>query len=183
MTVKKGRKENMKKFISVLLICLFALNINCGKFQKDIKIPRTKIQQIIDKKFPYHKNVVIAKLTFDSPLVYLKDKNIGMKLNFYGNFLKKEIKGNVDFNGQLSYRQEKGEFYLTNLDIVNISVNEVNFSNEDELKALSLKITKNFLDDYPVYSLKQTDFEENIAKLLIRNVKIEGEELIITMGI
>jgi hypothetical protein len=168
----------------VLVALVFpAFVINCGRFQKDIQIPKTTIQEMVDKKFPFDKNVVIARLTLDSPAVYFKDKNIGMKLNYYGNFLNKEIKGGIDFNGKITYRQKQGAFYLTDFNIVTITVSDANFSNEEKLKTTILKITNNYLDDYPVYRLDQTDFKQNIAKLLLRDLKIEGEELVITMGI
>jgi len=138
---------------------------------------------MLDKKFPIDKNAVIARLTLDSPSVYFKKKNIGMKLHYYGNFLNKEITGCADFNGHLSYKRDKGAFYLTDFNIADIAVNDANFSNKEKLRAVVLKILNNYLDDYPVYRLDQKDFKHNLAKLMLKNLNIVGESLVITLGI
>ena len=171
-----------KTAILGLLLSILYLN-GCEKFQKDIIIPQTKIQEMVDHKFPFDKNIVIARLTLDSPSVYFKNENIGMKLNYFGNFLNKEVKGVVDFNGQLIYKKDKGAFYLSQFEIVEISINENNYSDMEKLKSSISNITTNYLDDYPVYRLNQKDFKQSLALLFLKEIKVNSSSLIITMGL
>lgn len=175
----------MKNILRLMIISAFVLMvvIACGLFQKDIYISKAQIQEMLDKKFPYDKNVIIARLTFDSPAVYFAEKNIGLKLNYYGKFLDKEIKGFLDFNGQIAYKQKNGAFYLSNFDIVEIVVDNGDFSNVEKLKTTILKIVEKYLAMFPVYKLDQNDFKKNLASLLIEDVNVKNEQLVITLGI
>lgn len=172
----------MKKVLYLLLL-LISLISGCGKFEKWINIPKDQIQQAINKKFPYDKNLVIARFKLDSPEIYFKETKIGLKLKYYGNFLNKELEGLVDFNGELIYNQEKGAFYLRNFEIIEISVNESNFSSKDKLKKTILNLLNNYLDDYPVYKLKQSDFKQSIAKLFLKNIVVQDAGLSILLGL
>ena len=175
----------MKIRLSLITILTFVLIAiaSCGQFQKEIFISKAQIQEMIDKKFPYDKNMIIARLTLDSPVVYFKEKNIGLKLNYYGKFLEKEVKGFIDFNGQLLYKQEKGAFYLSDFNIVDIAVDNSAFSNDDKFKTTVSTVATKYLDKFPVYKLDQNDFKKNLASLLIKNVRAQNEQLVITMGI
>jgi hypothetical protein len=69
---------------------------------------------MVAKKFPYKKNAVIAKIDLNSPQIYFKETNIGLKLKYYGNFLDKEINGYFDFSGEIYYKPaKKGRFIFT----------------------------------------------------------------------
>ena len=174
----------MKKYLIIAISIFFILTIfGCGKFQKEISISKTQIQEMLDKKFPIDKNSVFAKLTLASPNVYLGRSNIGMKLNYFGNFFKKKISGFIDFNGEIIYKQDKGAFYLANFNIVDIKVNKSNFLNIGKLKTIFIKIIDSYLDDYPVYRLNQADIKENIAKFFLKDVKIQSENLILILGV
>lgn len=169
----------MKKVLMLLLVAfLFA---GCGKFKKIINIPQSTIQDALDEKFPVDKNVVVARITLSSPEVYLKDPCIGMKMMYVGNLMEKEVQGDLDVNGHLVYR--KGAFYLDDFKIVNFTVNEKEFSSEGKLKKIVMKILKNYMDGYPVYRLKQSDFKQSLAKLLLKDVVIFNDELVVTIGL
>lgn len=155
--------------------------LNCEKFQKDIFIPRVAIQETLTKKFPYEKNVVVARTTLKDPEIYFQDSSLGIRLNYWANFLEKEINGKIDLNGSIKYH--KGKFYLTNLDIVEFSMEEKSFSSGGKLSAIVSSVIKNYIDGFPIYTLKQSDFKQNLAKMLLKNITVQGDSLCITLGI
>ncbi len=173
----------MKMKTTVLLLLILVVGLGgCGKFEKEILIPKSKIQSMVAKKFPYKKNAIIAKMNLSSPQVYFRETNIGLKLDYYGNFLEKEINGLIDFNGQIFYKPEKGAFYIKNFKIVDIVINEANFSDKKKLKSAVLKIVSNYLEDYPVYRLNPTDFKQSIAKLLLKSVSVKDDNLSVLLS-
>jgi len=172
----------MNKFI--LLLALFILTVSgCGKFEKEILISKKQIQEKLDARFPYDKNAVVARFTLDSARVYFKEDKIGFKLTFYGNFLSKEIRGQVDFNGKIIYKKENGAFYLNDFEIAEISVNESNFSQKSNLEAVILKIIQNYLDDYPICTLKQDDFKQSVATLVLKSVSVRDDNLVVLIAL
>ncbi len=173
------------------LVMIVTVLAGCSHLQTEVEIPKSKIQQVVDEKFPYHKNAVIARFRLESPEVYLSDPNIGVKLAYYGDLLDKEIEGRADFCGQIAYKATEGAFYVSDFDVVDISVDQASFSEPDKLEAALLmmvnnyllKIVNDYLDGYPVYCLDQTDFKENLGKLLIKGVRVQGNNLVVALGV
>lgn len=154
----------------------------CGNFHKTIFIPRATIQGLIDKKFPIDRNLIIARLTLETPRVYFKDQNVGIKMNYKGNFLTDEIKGYFDVNGRIEYKQERAAFYLTDINIEEFEVNGLNFSNSEKIKSVIQNIANNCLGMYPVYQLNQKNFSQKIAKVFLKELTIKDESLVIRLG-
>jgi hypothetical protein len=169
--------------------CLLALLVACALFgaacgyRKDVVVSREKMQGLLDKKFPVEKDIVVAKLKLETPKVYFRGDNIGMSLRYAGSFWGKSATGQVTFDGQLDYKPEKGAFYLSNIAIGELGVNENDFADKEKLKGKMLAVLNAVLPHIPVYSLDQKDFKHQLAKLLLKRLHVEGENLILTMGI
>jgi len=137
---------------------------------------------MVDEKFPYGMNAVIANFTVESPEVYLEDPKIGIRLAYIGNLLENEIKGDADLNGRIAYQAEEGVFYLRDFEIVGFSINQTDFSQQEILKAAIESIVNNCLDDHPIHRLNQAEFKEKLGKLLLREIRVRGENLILVLG-
>ena len=172
----------MKKCLFLLSVIAVLFVNGCGHFNKTITIPRATIQGLIDKKFPIDKNLLIARFTIETPSVYFKDQNIGIKMNYKGNFLADEIKGYLDVNVRITYKQDKAAFYLTDMNIEEFEVNGLNFSNVEKIKNVMQNIANNCLEKYPVYQLNQKNFSEKIAKIFLKELTIKEETIVIRLG-
>jgi len=168
----------MKKF---LILALLPLLFGCKAFQKEVIISRDTIQNALDKQFPYDKSFVIARLTLSEPEVYFKNTNVGINLRYAGNFLEKSVNGKIDLNEHIRY--EKGKFYFDSLEIMELTMEEKEFSSEGKLKKSLLSLIRNYLECFPVYSLKQTNFKQSLAKLLLKDITIDGDNLMILIGL
>jgi hypothetical protein len=171
----------MRLFLAVLTALILS-GTGCA-FQADITIPKYAVQNQVDMKFPVEKDVVIAKAELKYPDVYFKGDHIGMRLQYVGRFLKKPAEGLIDFHGPLVYKPEKGAFYLAKIEIVNFTVNKESLSNRDKLQGTLESIINTFIMDVPVHRLKQRDFKEKLARLLLKKVRVKDETLILTVGV
>jgi hypothetical protein len=149
-------------------------------FRKEVVIPRAKLQESVSKKFPYEKDVGISRFTVQTPEVYFKGKNIGLREVYFGNLLKKELRGSVDVNGNIIYRPETGAFYLHDFIISDITVNE---------KDLLVKVQKiidaiigNYLDGFRIYRLNPHDYKQNLARLYVKVIFMRNDDLVIVLG-
>lgn len=172
----------MKKLAIAFVIAASTL-ISCKQFQKEILISKEQIQSSLNEEFPYEKNAVLTKLTLNHAAVYFKDEKIGIKIDYFSSLLGENIKGIVDLKGKIRYNKENAAFYLHDLEIVNASMNESNFSGKDKLGAIILEIVNNYLDDYPVYQLDQENFKENLAKFALKSVSVKDENIAVTLGL
>jgi hypothetical protein len=171
----------MKFFVSILF-ALFLSSAACG-FQRDVTIRKYEIQNVIDPQFPVEKDVIIAKAELKYPDVYFfKGDHLGMKLQYTGRFLKKPAEGQIDLRGSLIYKPEKGALYLSKIEIVDFSVNKESRPNKDKLQGTLEAILSDFIVTIPIYRLKQKDFKEDLAKLQLKKIRVENENLILTVG-
>jgi hypothetical protein len=170
------------QFFTAVFFALSLSGAACG-FQKDITVSRNEIQNKVDLKFPIEKDVIIAKANLKYPEIYFKGNQIGMKLQYTGRFLKKPAEGQIDFHGPLIYKPEKGSFYFSRLEVVNFTVNKESLSNREKLQGIIESILNEFIGDIPVHRLNQRDFKERLAKLLLKKVRVENENLILTVGL
>ena len=169
------------KFSVSILFALSLSGVACG-FQRDVTIRKYEIQNVIDPQFPVEKDVIIAKAELKYPDIYFNGDHLGMKLQYTGRFLKKPAEGQIDLRGPLIYKPEKGAFYLSKIEIVNFSVNKDSHSSKDKLQGTFEAILGDFIVTIPIYRLKQKDFKEDLAKLQLKKIHVENENLILTMG-
>jgi len=170
----------MKKVIIIAVCILFAFS-GCA-FRKEIVIPRAKIQESVSKKFPYDKDVRIARFTVQTPEVYFKGKNIGLRAVYSGNLLKKEIRGSVDVNGSVVYKPETGAFYLHDFIISDLTVNEKDLLEKVKVQKIIDKIISNYLDGFFLYRLNPHDYKQNLARLLVKDIFVRNDDLVIVVG-
>jgi len=170
----------MKKVIMIAVCMLLAFS-GCA-FREEIVIPRAKIQESISSKFPYDKDAVIIRLTVETPEVYFEGKSIGVKLFYHGNFLTKKIKGYADINGKIVYKPETGAFYLHDLTIADITINENNLSDIVNLQQIIDKIISRWMDGFCIYRLDPDDYKQNLARLLVKDIFVRNDDLVVVLG-
>jgi hypothetical protein len=166
-----------------MILLALALSTAACVNQKDVAVPREKIQGLLEQKFPIDKDVLLAKLTLRSPKVYFQGNDLGMRLQYAASLLGKVVAGQVAFHGAPVYRPEEGAFYLSSLTIAEFSVDEHNLSNKEKLREKVSVMLDAVMPHVPLYRLKQEDFKHLLAKLLLKKIRVEGENLILTMGL
>lgn len=164
-----------------MLVSFALLFGGCGVFKKEIVIPKTTIQDAMDKKFPVEKTTLLAKVKLTDPTFYFVDSSLGIILKFWADALGKEMIGMVDVNTQVRY--DNGSFYLSKLEIPKIYIDEKEVDQDGKVAKIILSILRNYIEKYPVYKLKQTDFKQNLAKLLLKDITVDGDSLKVLIGL
>jgi hypothetical protein len=155
----------------------------CG-YQADVKVSRDKIQNLLEKKFPIEKDAVVAKLSLHSPKVFFHGGNqIGMRLRYDAGMFGKHAVGEVAFHGPPVYKPEEGAFYLAGLTIDEFTIDDDSLSHKEKLRGRVSSVLDKVIPHVPLYRLRPQDFKHKLAKLLLKQVRVEGEELILTMGL
>lgn len=155
-----------------------------------IKLTETQLQEKLQKKMPINKTVLfIVQITLDNPRVQLVDGsnriNAGLDviLNITVDKQPLPLGGSVDVSGGITYNSKTAKFFLTDPIIENLKVQGLPSKHTNKAnKALSKVLTK-FYKDNPVYTLRATDAKKAAAKLVLKTVKIENQELVVTLGI
>ncbi|WP_299454811.1 DUF1439 domain-containing protein [uncultured Microscilla sp.] len=171
----------MKNSCWLAFLIVFCLSA-CNKSPVVIDISQEQIQKALDKKFPYQKNAIIAKVAFTDPKVSISANKIFVEMSFGGNAWKKSIQGQVGVVGRVAYKQDKKAFYLKEFDILKIDAGNVKEVEKQRLVKVFKKAMVVYLTSFPVYKLKKKDYKQNIARMLLKDLKTTGDKLVVTLS-
>ncbi len=172
--------EQMKKII-LIFICMLLTCTGCA-LRKEIVIPRAKLQEAVSRKFPYDKDIGIARFTLQVPEVYFRGKNIGLRAVYFAHLLDKEVRGFVDVNGNIIYKPETGAFYLHDFNITDITLNEKDLLEKLNIQKVIDKIINNYLDGFLIYRLNPRDHKQNLARSYVKEIFVRNDDLVVVLG-
>jgi hypothetical protein len=172
----------MNKLLIPIIMFLMVFT-GCKEFEKEILIPASTIQQMIDKKFPIEKRSFATNIRLSSPKVFFQDNNIGLSLQYSASVLKDEIDGNMSFTCKPVYKPESADFYLNDFVMTEITWNNESRLENDKLMGLISSIMNSIFKDHPLYKLNQDDYKQNLAKMVLKNVTVRGNNLVLLLSL
>lgn len=175
------KKQPMKK--QYLLLSFIALALSaCNQAPLVIKLSQEKLQKTIDKKFPYKKSALVAKIELTDPKLTLKNDQLLIDVSFNGSALTKSIEGQLNASGEVTYRPDKKAFYLKGFHIRRVDLANITGQQKDRVVNLLDKALNAYLTSFPVYRLKKTKYTQNLARMLLKDVKTEEGQLVVKLG-
>lgn len=166
----------------IILVLIAVLLASCSKSEYKINISEQQVNKLVSEKFPYDKNIIVARLTLENPYVDFKDDRVDIKIEYKGNLLEKSISGSVNVDGDIIYNKEQGKFFLSNFEIKEIKMNSENIKDKKKVISSINKILINYFDKIPVYTLDSDDFKESLVKLFLKDIHSEEDNFIVTLG-
>lgn len=159
--------------------------------KKGLTIPLTEsfLNNQLEQQFPIEETyMLIFHLELNNPKVHLdsgSDK-LGLMLDAFlriGTKGADPYKGNIDVATDLRFDQNKGTLYLVNPEVKDFGVDGI--KEKDAQKAIiAVNMALNgLLQDFPIYTLDQTDRAQKAAKMLLKDIKIEHGRLKIVFGL
>jgi len=162
----------LRKFIGALLLTLI---VACSY---NLSIPESTLNAYIKKEFPKSEEILLTKVVLKNPELKLIGDNRG-ELIFDLDInppIGKEIHLKVDAVGDFLYKEKERTIYLVNLQPKEIRLNGRKFEGGLATKIVNV-VVKDVLRGIPVYKI-----EGEKAKY-IKNIKIEKNKLVVTLGI
>ncbi len=173
----------MKQMMPVIMLVLLAF-LGCKGLDREISISKADIQKMADKKFPIEKNAALVNIRLYSPRVFFKDDSIGLALQYSANLLLTGISGNVSFKCKPVYKPENKSFYMSNFELTDITMdNAGGFTGKDKLMGFISMIVNGMLGDTPLYTLNPDDYRQNMARMVLKNVIVKGDNLVLTLSL
>lgn len=155
-----------------------------------ITISEAEIQQKLSEKMPFSQSyLVFLKATFDNPRVKLTHHShrihagLDVVLNLQLADIKRPFGGSVDVSGAIRYDSKEGHFYLTNAKIEKLTIQGFPDKYLAQATVLIEKMLVEYYQTHPVYTLKSTDAKQQGIKMVLKEVVIEDQSLVVTLGI
>jgi uncharacterized protein DUF1439 len=184
----------MKRII--FFVALFFVLAVAGAFvyflnqRYEITITQKQIDDVLQARFPVTKTyLLIFRITYSNPhLTLLPNFNriqVGLdaELNIKAFNESKSLGGAVLVTSALFYRNEKKQFFLSNAEINKLSIQGIPQQHLDKVTAFATSAAREYLQEFPIYTLKATDAKSSAAKLLLKEVRVTGSEVHVTLGL
>jgi hypothetical protein len=180
---------------NLLFVVLFLIVVAAGAFLyfKDrrykLVITQEQIDAALKEKFPITKtHLVLFQITYSNPHAKpLPDSNrieVGLDAEVMIKALSdsKKLTGTVFVTGALSYRDDKKQFFLVEPEIKKISIQGIPQQYIDKVTDFASKVAQEYIQEVPVYTLKDGSARTTAAKLLLRDVEVKQSEVHVTLG-
>jgi hypothetical protein len=154
------------------------------------RFTEVQLQEALSARLPIRKTYLfLIQVTLDHPRVSLiegSDRvNAGfdVTLNVRLGDSTLPVAGSVDASGGIRYERSEGKFYLTSPAIEQLRLQGL----PEKYAARASDALSRALSDYyashPIYTLNTIDAKQAVAKLTLKSVIVEHQQLVVTLGI
>ena len=156
---------------------------SCKGIEKEVIISKSTIEKMIEKVFPIEEELTLAKVSLFSPQVFFKDNSIGLNIKYSIVLLIKETSGSISLKCIPVYKPENTSFYMSNFELTDITINNPGgFVDKDKIMGLISAIVNIMFSDTPLYQLNPNDYNQDLAKMLLKSVSIKGDNLVLLLS-
>jgi len=154
-----------------------------------LRISEAQIQQKLADKLPHSKTYLgIFRLTLDNPRVKLLADSgrirAGLDLQLASELGGREpLSGSVDLSGRLRYVADESQFYLADVKIEQLQLHGLADKQQRQARLAISAALGEYLSHHPIYRLKPGDFKQAAARLVVKDVRVSGDTLVVTMGL
>lgn len=187
----------MKRGHKILIIGLGALlAVAAGAFvflhgkRTEIRVSNAQLQQQLAQTFPVERSIfLLLQWQLANPsLQFLPERQrLGLGLDLHLNLRvegqKKDLGGRVEVETALRYDDTRGAFFLVDPVITKLAVRGVP---EEYVLRVQENLREKLAEIFnrrPIYSLNSLDMKQGAARLVLRDVRIEQDEISIVLGL
>lgn len=154
------------------------------------RLSQTELQDALSARLPIQRTYLfVIQVTLDHPRVVLVEGsdrvNAGLEIavNVQLGESGVPLTGSVDASGGIRYEPSEGKFYLTSPMIERLSLQGIPEKYASRAStALSLALSE-YYASHPIYTLNSFDAKQAAAKLTLKSVTVEHQQLVVTLGI
>ncbi len=178
----RGFSDGVSAWLGVVLACM--LLMGCG-VTYTISLTASDLQQSLQRKLPISKSKLLVTATLRAlDVEFMEDDNRillrpEVDLSLVGQNL---LRGRAVVAGQIRYAPESGEFFFDQPSVVELDIEGLPESLRPTAEEVIARCAEGTLATTPVYRLKQTDFKQSLAKVILKSVRIRHGRLEMVIG-
>ncbi|HKJ87793.1 MAG TPA: DUF1439 domain-containing protein [Gammaproteobacteria bacterium] len=154
-----------------------------------IRISEPEIQKQLNQQLPLTKTyLTIIQVTLNNPRIDLVEGadrvrgGMDVELNIAGLPGSKPAEGTVDASSGVIYRAQKGQFYLSDPVIENLKVQGIPKEYTKKAKEALTEALAEYYKDQPIYTLNPNDTKQAVARMVLKDVRVQNKQLVLTLG-
>ena len=184
MNPSEGRRPRRQRIslLGVILACV--LGAGCS-IRYTISLTAADIQQTLQRKLPISKSKLLVTATVRALDVELmeSDNRVLLRPEVDVSLVgQSALRGRAVVAGQIRYAPDTGEFYLDQPTVAEVAIEGLPESLRASAQEVIARCAEGYLASAPVYRLKQSDFKQSLAKLVLKSVQTRRGRLEIVLG-
>jgi len=184
----------MKRYIifaaSALVLVLAGMLLYFHGRRYDVIITQKQIDEALRARFPVSKNhLLIFQVTYSNPRVTLLPESNRIEVGLDADLdiklrdQPKRLSGTAVVTTGLSYRSEAHQFFLSDPEINKLTLQGIPQEHLDKVTRLASTAVREYLQRFPIYTLKAKDAKTTAVKLLLKDVQVKSNEVHATLGL
>ncbi len=152
----------------------------------EIALQRETLEQRLALAFPLKHKTALVAVEWSQPRVRFKSEEgrIGLLLDVAARPLGDQVyEGTLEIDGHLEFRQPEKAFFLTQVEVRKMQIADLPPLLQGGLGILMGGVVDGYLDQYPVYSLRQDNWAEYLVGHAVDSVRVDQEQLVIELGL
>jgi Protein of unknown function (DUF1439) len=154
------------------------------------RFTEAQLQQALSERLPFTKTyLLIFQVTLDHPRVTLVNGSdrvragLDVTLNVRMGDQPLPLGGSVDASGGVRYDRKAGQLFLTQPKVEHLELQGVPEQYASHAAAALSRALDTYYADHAIYTLNTSDAKELAARLVVKSVTVEKQQLVITLGI
>jgi hypothetical protein len=155
-------------------------------FSKQLHLTQSQLQKEIESAFPVERRESFLEVTFTNPRVLLGAGNtrIGLAVDMEAKVPGgRRLSGHMEADGGLTYVGDRGEITITDARLQSLEVEDLPKAYTGALRKAASAVAKRYFSAIPVYRLDQGDFQQSLAKLVLKTIEVRDGEVVVTIGL
>ena len=185
--------KKLKLIISSLILGLLVTIVSGYLIFKnhvfEIVIDKSQIQEAINLKLPFQKTYFLFfQATIDSAQVILEDGSdrVGidsaLRLNVVLTDNKEKLGCSLVGSGKIRYDKQDSSFYLDDLKVEKLGIQGIPEKYHGKIRSIAELLLKDHFARKPIYKLDQGSLKIQLARAVLRDVKIISGNLYVYLG-
>ncbi len=182
----------MKKIIFLAALAIILAGAAAAFFlpdrQFEIRLSEEQIIQAVSKKLPFEKSYfVIFDVTLDNPRISLPEDServhAGLDVAVDIRLGDRRVVGSTDASAGIRYQPETGQFFLVEPNVEALALQGMLVAYSEKVDAAVAQALAVFFEKRPVYTLKDDDTRQKVAKYTLKKVIVVDGVLVVTLGL
>jgi hypothetical protein len=168
--------------LGVVLACVFSAG--CG-VTYTISLTAADLQQTLHRNLPASQSRLLVSATVRTLDVELMETGHRILLRpevDLGIAGQRALRGHAVVAGQIRYAPETGEFFFDQPKVTDVAIVGLPESLRPIAEGLIARCAEVYLATTPIYRLKQGDFKQSLARMLLKSVQTRNGRLEIVIG-
>lgn len=172
-----------KQFLLFLLLLLSGIHY---AHAWTVELTEDELQEKIDRSLPIEKKKLLFTVRVSSIDVELKEGSERIGLSSEMEIKSPHFttgKGQALVDGKLHYNRTDGSFYFHEPEVRQVTFENIPDRYQEVVKVIFQRALSRRLAKTPVYKLKDNKTKHQIAKVLLKSVKVVDQKLILELGL